>query len=678
MWLALLVGLPLAAAAGPEQAHCPPPQQVERELARQHRSLADHRALVESLRALRRCAAPDHATVLARAFVGSRHGALAEDPDLFESALIGLRRLPADDARRGLVEGMLPQLLDHTWDDLHARWIEPALVAQHPELVEVVGAWAPRSAPALRAAEQAVSARLSEGLRADPEGLLGALSAHGGSLSHEAAADLRDALLAELGRSALPGLAALAAEIGVQSGHGGPRLRAALVEQLGTLPPAEQSAVRSVIEALPARAELGPLRPPASPPGQLAGLDWQPPSVPDSAAVWRPPAPLRLPRGALVFGLGLVGLLAAFGLRRRPPLAALAGGLGVLAACDGTLAAALPELGRLPELGLIPTPELRPTVEGESCWYGGPGTRLEAVPCRRDTGHPLVAVVGASSVHGSHYVAEQAFPARLQQRLGDRSARVLNLGIGGATSATLAGWAGRAGPLDAEGGGPVDVLVIYYGHNEAAQLAALSALGGRSATTLRARLWARQSGLYSVLSTALRPPPATGGAPPGHPPDPALLGALAAAQVRHNLGLLLGAARDAGAAAVVVLPATNLRFAHVERSEPGPDTLYAEAEALARQGQGAAAAALLQARIDGGTSPRELVSPVRTALIEVAAAHGAVVVDAQAAFLGRAPDGVSPSGLFWDDLHPSAAGHEVLAGLLAPVVGELLDEGASP
>ena len=58
--------------------------------------------------------------------------------------------------------------------------------------------------------------------------------------------------------------------------------------------------------------------------------------------------------------------------------------------------------------------------------------------------------------------------------------------------------------------------------------------------------------------------------------------------------------------------------------------------------------------------------------------HGAVVIDAQAAFLARAPDGVTPSGLFWDDLHPSAAGHEVLAELLAPVVTELLDARAAP
>lgn len=679
MWLALLVGLPLVAAAGPAQAGCPPPGQLSKELAQQHRSLADHRALVDSLRELRSCATEDHATVLARAFVRSRHGALAEDPDIFESALIGLRRLPLAAARRGLVEGMLPELLDLTWADLHARWVEPALVAQHPALVEAVAAWSPRSAPALQAAEQAVSDRLREGLTADPVGVLAALSAHGGSLSHEAAADLRDALLAELSRTPLPGLASVAAEVGVQSGHGGPRLRAALVEQGPALPAAERTAVAAAVAALPERAELGPLRPPAVAPGQLPGLEWRPPAAPDSAVVSRPAAPLRLPRGGLALLLGVVGLLAAVGLRARPRLAALVGSLGLLALGDGSLAAALPGLARMPELGLIPSPELHPAVEGETCWYGGPGTRVEGVSCRRDPSRPLVAVVGASSVHGSHYVAEQAFPARLQDLLASREARVLNLGIGGASSATLAGWAGRGGPLDAQSGGPVDVLVVYYGHNEAAQLAALSALGAHSAAALRARLWARQSGLYSVLGAALRPPPGAGTpTAPARPPDPEALGALAAAQVHHNLGLLLRAAREAGAAPVVVLPATNLRFAHVEQTEPGPDALFAEAETLARAGQGAAAAALLQDRIDRGASPRELVSPVRTALVEVGAAHGAVVIDAQAAFLARAPDGVTPSGLFWDDLHPSAAGHEVLAELLAPVVTELLDARAAP
>ncbi len=678
-WLALAAAVPLAAAA----PSCPRPAALAAALDPARASFADHRHRVALLGALRSCAGPEHAVLLGQAFVRSRHGALAEDPDLFEAALEGLRRLSPEAVEDAVDTGILPELTALTWADLHARWLAPAL-ADDPARAASLAAARPADDPALAAATAAVGARLRAGLAADPGAFLRALSADGGSISQEAAADLRDALLAAVARSPDPTLAAVAARVGTASGHGGPRLARALAERAETAAPPLAATLKAAAAALPARPLRPVLGPPATPPGQLPGKDWVAPRQPDAAARSRPAAPARLPRGlaAVALGLGLGALAGA--LRRRPRGAALALGLALLAMADCLLAWAWPAAARLPELGLIPPPALRAQVAdgGAQCWYGGPGTRIEGLPCRRDPAVPLVAVVGASSAHGSHHTADRAFAARLERRLADRGARVLNLGIGGASSATLAGWVGAGGPLSAEGGGPVDVLVVYYGHNEAAQLAAVQALAGLSLPVLRARLLARESGLYAALA-ALRPRTgraALGDAPaPAVAPDPDALNLLAGLVAEHNLDLLLDAADAAGTRTVVVVPATNLRFAHVE-APPG-DPLGAAAEAAAAAGDGDAAAALLQARIDAGASPRELVSPVRAALARVAGRHGATLIDAQQAFLARAPDGVTPSGLFWDDLHPSIDGHAVLAELIEPAVRSALDApppGAAP
>ena len=44
----------------------------------------------------------------------------------------------------------------------------------------------------------------------------------------------------------------------------------------------------------------------------------------------------------------------------------------------------------------------------------------------------------------------------------------------------------------------------------------------------------------------------------------------------------------------------------------------------------------------------------------------------------HAPDGVTPSGLFWDDVHPTAEGHDRLARIIGPAVVERLNQGATP
>lgn len=679
--LSLLASVSVALAG-----ECPRPAALRRQLDRPPtagRVLQHHRALTGTLSALRTCAGPEHATELARAFTLSRHGPLAEDPDIFEAALDGLQRLPPDVTHRALEDGLCPALLSLVWADLRVRWLGPTLVAS-PDAHAEIEQWDPADNPALLDAGAQACSRVLDGHDLDPSAFLAALSVDGGSISHDAAADVQDALMAGILATSNPEIWTAVARVSHQGGLGGARLRAAL--STGPPRPEDAALVLQAINALPERSTSGPLLPPAVAPGQLPGLEAVSPVTAYEDAILARAHPPFWSTGVPRMAFGLAGLIgfAAVALRRRRPWAALGLAVSTMVVVDGALAWASPP--RSPELGFIPTPRQLPTVESTTCTYGGPGTRIEAIPCTRDRGVPLVAVLGASSAHGSHFVAEDAFPARLQARLREDvhpSARVVNLGVGGATSATLAGFAGPGGIFDPAAGGPPDVVVVYYGHNEASQFVRMGDFAAVRPSQMAARLFLARSGIFAVLEGILPKSAPVAAHPPDRTLDPRAsrdrLISLAALHLKTNLGWVLDVAHQAGTVPVVVIPATNLRFAHVEPfADGGPgDTADLNAlrrlgEEAAKAGQREAAARYFQQAIDRSASPRELVSPIRTAISTTATGGGADLIDAQAAFLARAPDGVTPSGLFWDDLHPSRAGHQVLADLIAPVVADHL------
>ena len=73
-----------------------------------------------------------------------------------------------------------------------------------------------------------------------------------------------------------------------------------------------------------------------------------------------------------------------------------------------------------------------------------------------------------------------------------------------------------------------------------------------------------------------------------------------------------------------------------------------------------------------------MVSPIRSELRSLAHQHGATLLDAATWMTAHAPDGVTPSGLFWDDVHPTAEGHDVIARFVGPVLVEQLDASNRP
>ena len=639
------------------------------------------------------CPGPNPVPALFRTFLRSRYGSpdtsvggllspLPEDPDLFEGALEALRHQPHERLQDGAREGLGAGMSELVWSRMRHDWVRPAtagLLAADRRWVEDWAAPATATGPL---------DELLLLLDHDPEATLIAMTTEGGSLVHQVVAPLQDMLLAAIINDAHTRPAVLRALAGVatDSGMGGHSTATALA-RISTPDAGTRSAVEHALQQLGAPQAWRPIQRPAVPPGQVPNLSLKErPDLEPSQVVLRPQGPsfAQTPGvGKLIAGLLMVLLagLAGARMRRARALSGLIVAAGMLSAADGLAGwlGASVGTGSLPLFSFIAQSEISPRpVPGhpDKVWLGGGSMRLSVVDKTPAVDH-RIAVLGASTVHGSHYVADHAFPAQLGQKLPD--VEVLNLGIGGATSAGVASAGRTALELGAE------LLVIAYGHNEAAQFTRLALYKHTSAQWLAMRLWLAESPLYTALAKRLVADRAA--APPddlyrSEPPSRAeieQLIQLAVRHFRHQIGGLIAEAQAREVAVVLVIPPTNLRFAHLEAfASPGRgdaedlDRLRREAEAAAQAGDAVLARALLQQAIDHSASPRELITPIRDEVIRLGDVHGVPVVDGHAWLTAFASDGVSPSGLFWDDVHPSQQGHAHLAEVLAPVIQEEL------
>ncbi len=627
---------------------------------------------------LRACPDPEAAPALFRVFLRSRYGTrslaprrsgLPEDPDLFEAALRALALLPAPVVAAAAEEGLGWGLTHLVAERLREDWLRPAIAHLPASVQRDVEEW-PASLPQVAALEQLVHL-----VQEQPYESLRAMSVDGGSLAQQAVQPLEDALLADLLLTSTPELAEAVAHAIQAGGFQGPHLTTALSQRAADLPPTVATAVGH--PGLWPEVALPPV-----PPGRLPGREAvSPTAAPETFVTWN-----TQPHFALSgFGVGLAALPllgAAFvGRRKWPRVSAVALGIGGVFVLDAglDLSGFAPPPSEHPLFSFVASAgaEAHPVADDpRRVWLGGGSMRHQiwtTTPTAAEP--PRVAFLGASTVHGSHYPQEEAFPARVAAQLSDRAPiSALNLGIGGTTSAGVEAAGHTALQLGAQG------IVIVYGHNEAAQFARLAQFEGTDAHTLRLRLLAARSALFRVLrrqlpsnATPRQDAMRTRTTPPT-PADIAALTGLAVTHLQLHLGRLLTAANAANVPVVLVVPPTNLRFAHLE-SFPGDnlDDLRRRADAAADSGDAALARTLLQTAIDQSASPREIVTPIRTALYALGRQHGVPVVDAQGWFCAHAPDGVTPSGLFWDDLHPTAQGHETLATLLAPVVATMLE-----
>lgn len=615
---------------------------------------------------VRRCA---DLPALLETFARSRLGDLPEDPDLFERALRGALSLaPSSDVPQAL-RALAPRLAPLVRQRLSDRWLAPLAPAQLARAA---------SAPLSDSTDALTGVLLSH---YDRHGvaMLSAMQTERGSLLSALLDETERAIAAAWAADPDPALSAVGA---------------AVLSALG--PPPEDT------DALPA------------PPGWWPGTEPVAPSEPATAA-WHRPAPPRLERaGPLLLGLLLMGAAGGLGarVRRARPLAAGLLGVSALLVCEGGLRLA----------GVAPLAQTRPlfsftdwqlevfTPDPTGTLLSTEGRWIRQQTIRADRPDFRAVTLGASSAHGSNHLMEETFSALLEQRLRarwpDERVEVLNLGVGGTTSNGVLHVGQAALELGA------DLLLVYYGHNEVAQFSQLAGFSHTRPRRLAWRIRLGHSRLYSALARLLQPAQAPMVSPTDAPvraessKDIALLKRLAVENYRYNLDQLLRDARDAGCEVILMNVATNYRFvdlaplpsaaaqtldaAHAARgagdlagalaearavyaeappgSGPHLEAARLVADLLAEQGDGAAGRAVVQAAIDASAQPGVVTSGIRSALWELSEAHGAPLLDVDRLFYARSPDGLSAPGLFWDDLHPTRWGHQLIAEALSPAV----------
>jgi lysophospholipase L1-like esterase len=587
-----------------------------------------------------------------RGFVASKTSAIAYDPDIFERLLRSLEGRSAEELAAGLHGEGIEALVEMAWADLVADWVQPLTQAGAPH-------WVPTLGPERRAAVRARARDLVDGLLADgPEGLIGLQTDSGDELAalfHAIQASLLAAMLEHGSLAAARAAAEAAADERFPAAEPLAALRSRLARERDPslaelLPRLEEAAAR---EPPHWWGVDHPVRPLAVPPAER---DW----VVASEPVRRIPAgavPLALVTAVLA---SWVALLRGLPNRRKGLFragAVAAAPLGLILA-EGLLALA----GAAPDIDFRPT--FHPTREPQPMFQereleGVPyaltvaaDTRRQAFIVDKPAGRWRVVVLGGSSVHGTHYLAEEAFGAVLVERLRvlhpGRDVELINAGIGGAVSDEVARAAAEMLPYEP------DLFVVYLGHNDLSHLPQMAGFRSVSSSGIALRYLLDRSRVVRVVRELLPPSvrerarqlDADGGFRDLKPPQGAeleLLQRLAEHNARDNLQRLARSANEAGVAVLFVV-----------------------------QGQSADACPPLEPDVLDDLCFREAQ---RRIAVEAGRLAGVPVVDGAAAVRSHAGGGPeAPAGwdYYWDYIHPTRLGHAVLGEAIAPAASALL------
>jgi lysophospholipase L1-like esterase len=325
----------------------------------------------------------------------------------------------------------------------------------------------------------------------------------------------------------------------------------------------------------------------------------------------------------------------------------------------------------------FPNPALAPDVSIDTTWF----------PARKAPGTLRIFVQGESSAAGFPYGRWASPAAMLQQRLQraypDRRVEVINTGMAAVTSYVLLDFADEILAQQP------DAIVIYTGHNEYLGIGGVgsSYVSAQSPWLARATLRLRRLHLYRALERTLAPvfgpkadPLAGGGA--------TLMARVAKersiafdsglfrrgeAQFRGNLERLLARYAAAGVPVFVGTLASNLRDQPPFVSLPGADGVTAQqrfdrARELDRAGQAAQALPEYIAAKDLDGLRFRAPESFGTLIREVAARHGATVVDVQGALAAAARDGIVGADLMLEHVHPNVEGYFRLAAAFHPAL----------
>ena len=328
-----------------------------------------------------------------------------------------------------------------------------------------------------------------------------------------------------------------------------------------------------------------------------------------------------------------------------------------------------------------------------------------------DTTQPTdfqVGIVGASSAHGSNLLFEDSFGELLQSNLQNAfpqaSIQVINGAIGGTTSN---GVLSAGTELIMHG---IDYLIVYYGHNETAQLSNLTELTSVNITQLDIRQWLSQNRIYSFVFRLLRPDGSIQQVSEDVGQNAALtfnaqqkLKAIAVRNMRHNLQQLIQQAEDNEIPVLIINPSFHFPFVQAEpfedrmasqaamtllakaQSNPNDVEIAREAieaaidgsptdfearwhliEILRAQDKGQEAQRAVYQLLDVAKGITTVTKDIRMLNLQLAEENGLSYLDLESLFYSASQDQFTVNGLFWDELHPSVEGHFRIAQAITP------------
>lgn len=282
-----------------------------------------------------------------------------------------------------------------------------------------------------------------------------------------------------------------------------------------------------------------------------------------------------------------------------------------------------------------------------------------------------VVVLGGSSVHEARFTAASLleWPGRMANRL---DAEVLNLAEPGLDSFD------HVRIVDELADVGLDAVVLYAGHNDIGNVLMRDRYGTRwSGVSAHLLAGLEHSQVFCQLRLALLPRTGSDYSTEATTRGKFLTPERRATAIRYykaNIERIAWMLEQRSTPLVLVVPTGDLNSAPV----PGPcdpelgcaDAHFAAATELLYADKAEAAVFLRKARDANVVAPRA-TTELQDYLRSLEGRSGITIVDAERSLpWGRAAN-VPDSSLFYDPIHFSRAGHDVLAGLVAPTVAEV-------
>ncbi len=244
-----------------------------------------------------------------------------------------------------------------------------------------------------------------------------------------------------------------------------------------------------------------------------------------------------------------------------------------------------------------------------------------------------LVIVGASSAHGSNELWEDTFAGILQD---DLDWDVVNLAIGGTTSTGIVHLMDDISRLNPS------ALVVFYGHNEVKQFRMMNNLNDIPTWRykLQRQIWRSRTysffhGIINIDSIEI-----TQNKTNVQQSDDTVV-QLATWNFKTNLTTICN---TIDVPTIFLTPPTNYPFAHMGSPESMPKSIED-----------------IQNLIDADIDSTTIHSSIKDSIPEIAKECGATHWDVDHYFHINSPDNTSANQLFWDELHPSATGHEWIA-----------------